>query len=178
MKNDGARVYHCLPIRRPDYCPHESWNELVTVFEGERCDGRRRQGQAGGQNQQQPGTGVQLGAPAYLTVEGHRDCLGSKRAGSSFVLCMPSVRPAICMDESWHRLKSVFEGERCSPESVSLDQEEFEDCLGSYRAGFKSWELCVPRKRPKFCDEGAWIRLQFESDKETCPHLAGLCFTF
>ncbi|XP_059095477.1 neuroligin-4, Y-linked-like [Tigriopus californicus] len=166
MRNDGGQIHHCLPYRKPEYCDFESWNKLLKTFEGSRCDGSKRV----------PGSIQGSGVPNYMAIEGHRDCLKSVRNGADggFIPCKPRLKPTFCLEETWHQLQRSFKGRTCASSSntIRITSEEYDDCLGSYRAGFQGWDLCVPRKRPKFCSDDAWIRLQFESDKDVCPHQA------
>eukprot|EP00095_Tigriopus_kingsejongensis_P010406 maker-scaffold203_size261420-snap-gene-0.13 protein:Tk10406 transcript:maker-scaffold203_size261420-snap-gene-0.13-mRNA-1 annotation:"PREDICTED: uncharacterized protein LOC100207802" len=167
MRSDNGKIYHCLPFTKPEYCDFESWNKLMKTFEGPRCDGSKRV----------PAIIQGEGVPKYLSIEGHKDCLGSIRrngANGGFAPCMPQVKPTFCVEDTWRQLQRHFDGQRCerSNSGIPLDPQAYEDCLGSYRTGFQGWDLCIPRKRPKFCSDAAWIKLQFESDKDVCPHQA------
>lgn len=55
-----------------------------------------------------------FGAPAYLSVQGHRYCLGKQTtAGGSTSLCRLKNKPIFCTSEAWEQLKTAFKGEEC-----------------------------------------------------------------
>ena len=46
--------------------------------------------------------------PAYLSVDGHKDCLGSHTAKPEHTyqsVCLPKTRPNDCLFKSWQKLK-------------------------------------------------------------------------
>ena len=57
-----------------------------------------------------------LGAPEYLSIEGHEDCLGTVDKGSFEASCLPSTRPDICIPPAWDLLQDAWDGENCLDE--------------------------------------------------------------
>jgi hypothetical protein len=66
-----------------------------------------------------PQTG--LAGPEYLSIDGHRDCLGSFQPNvpitTEWFYCMPKAKPKQCEEWEWEALKEKFTGEDC-PEVV------------------------------------------------------------
>ena len=61
-----------------------------------------------------------FGAPEYLSIRNFQDCLGTKNTQ----WCLPVQKPNLCLQESWVRLQSKFEGEPCSSLEVSITNED------------------------------------------------------
>jgi len=101
----------CLPNEKLENCPTESWESLVKVFTGDKCQEGRESRQL-----------VGVGAPPYLSVPNFKDCLGEhQQPGSTFTeKCMPDTKPEVCPQESWDKLAQVFVGDQClKPERQS-----------------------------------------------------------
>ena len=84
---------------------------------------------------------IGLGAPEYLSIEGHEDCLGTYNPSPSYTAkCLPSTRPDRCIPPAWEELQQKYHGAKC-PErpSIGLGAPEYlsiaghEDCLGTYQ---------------------------------------------
>ena len=58
----------CLPSTRPYWCVQKAWEELQQKYHGAKCPER-------------PSIG--LGAPEYLSIAGHEDCLGTYQPSPS-----------------------------------------------------------------------------------------------
>jgi len=123
--------------------------------------------------------GTPLGAPEYLSIEGHEDCLGTLDKDSFEVSCLPSTRPPACIPPAWDLLQGKFDGERCQdgpviggigglpPAYLSIDGHE--DCLGEYSPSPVSTAVCLPSSRPDQCIPPAWTELQQKFNGENCP---------
>merc|ERR1711936_1204018 len=114
--------------------------------------------------------GTPLGAPEYLSIEGHEDCLGTLDQGSFEGSCLPSTRPPACIPPAWTELQQKFDGENCPEEPVIggigglppayLSIRGHEDCLGEYSPSPVSTAVCLPSTRPNDCQRRAWFQLK------------------
>jgi len=160
----GSSGHLCQLTDKPDGCPQESFDRLQEVFEGDLC-----------RDQNQKKISVLTGLPpAYLSVPQHRDCLGSKKVGSSSQFCLPFEKPEACPQESFNQLRDVFEGDMCTielievpmlggesslpPEYLSVDG--WKDCLRGFEASDSHTEQCLPDIRPNSCSVAAYKQLQ------------------
>ena len=55
-----------------------------------------------------------------MSIRNFQDCLGTKNTQ----WCLPVEKPNLCLQESWMRLQSKFEGEPCSNLEVSITNED------------------------------------------------------
>jgi len=68
---------------------------------------------------------IGLGAPEYLSIEGHEDCLGTYNPSPSYTAkCLPSTRPDRCIPPAWEELQQKYDGEKCP---ISIDISTIED---------------------------------------------------
>ena len=68
---------------------------------------------------------IGLGAPEYLSIEGHEDCLGTYNPSPSYTAkCLPSTRPDRCIPPAWEELQQKYDGEKCP---ISGDISTIED---------------------------------------------------
>ena len=124
-----------------------------------------------------------IGAPAYLSVLGHEDCLDEySPAPGHMEKCMPERRPRACIPPAWQKLQEVFDGIKC-PEfplwqngpSLGIAAPEYlsvvghEDCLDEYSPAPGRTEKCMPEERPQLCIPPAWDQLQEVFDGVRCP---------
>ena len=160
----------CLPLNKPSQCSDNSWQKIKTVFNGAKCPELRT-------------TIVGIGAPQYLSVPGYEDCLRSYNPSPSYTArCLPSNKPLACFDDSWSKIKRVFDGTRCpetnrigigAPEYLSVPG--FEVCLGKYNpTSSSSSAWCIPSTKPSSCIQSAWDKIQGVFRGERCPMTIGL----
>ena len=45
--------------------------------------------------------------PKYLSIEGHKDCMGTKDMGSWQAVCIHRVQPKKCRNEAWKLLNEL-----------------------------------------------------------------------
>ena len=50
--------------------------------------------------------------PTYLSIEGHKDCMGSRDMGDFTVACLYQIQPANCKDVAWSWLKQFTGSEK------------------------------------------------------------------
>ena len=50
--------------------------------------------------------------PTYLSIEGHKDCMGSRDMGDFTVACLHQIQPANCKDVAWSWLKQFTGSEK------------------------------------------------------------------
>ena len=101
---------YCLPSTKPSNCLPPAWTELQQKFDGENCPAEKVIG---------------LGAPEYLSIPGHEDCLGTYNPSPSFEAnCLPSTKPSKCLPPSWTEIQQKFDGEKCP---ISGDISTIED---------------------------------------------------
>ena len=50
--------------------------------------------------------------PTYLSIEGHKDCMGSRDMGDFTVACLPQIQPTNCKNVAWSWLKQFTGSER------------------------------------------------------------------
>ena len=55
-----------------------------------------------------------------MSIRKFQDCLGTKNTQ----WCLPVQKPSLCLQESWMRLQSKFEGEPCSSLEVFITNED------------------------------------------------------
>merc|ERR1711936_910476 len=122
--------------------------------------------------------GTPLGAPEFLSIDGHEDCLGKYSPSPvSTAVCLPSSRPDQCIPPAWTELQQKFNGENCPEEPVIggigglppayLSIDGHEDCLGEYSPSPVSTAVCLPSTRPSDCQRRAWFQLK--GKLENCP---------
>ena len=128
-------------------------------------------------------------APAYLSIEGHENCLGSHSNRQYNVKCLPKTRPSNCSDEIWERVQDSFTGIPCPEQiralGVGISWEEtypdylgvdgYLDCLEQFEASSTHKELCLPASRPSGCKQDSWKELKNDGKFKgiQCP-LTGL----
>ena len=54
-----------------------------------------------------PVKGIGMPTPKYLSIEGHKDCMGTKEVGSATFLCLHPIQPKKCKDEAWKQLNEL-----------------------------------------------------------------------
>ena len=58
--------------------------------------------------------------PTWLASDGEEDlCLGTRTVGSFDVFCLPSAKPADCMEDNWVDKLENFDGDDC--ETYDID---------------------------------------------------------
>ena len=119
----------CLPQDKPSACSNVAWNELVKVWEGQECP-------------EEIIGGIGGTPPAYLSVEGHEDCLGSYDAAPARVKCLPSDKPAACKTDAWQTLVIVFEGDECPNEEEDQCKSPVIKWKGCPRIGGLDCDAC------------------------------------
>ena len=118
----------CIPTERPGDCPSDSWNSLKELFIGIGCPKS---------NFRLIGGAAAL-PPVYLSVEGHKECLGEYQASYTHTeYCLPLHAPPRCSQDKWDKLSSTFQGVKCPP----IMQVQRQGPLPSYPA-----HLTVPGK--------------------------------
>jgi len=50
--------------------------------------------------------------PTYLSIEGHKDCMGSRDMGDFTVACLYQIQPVNCKDVAWSWLKQFTGSEK------------------------------------------------------------------
>ena len=103
--SDALHYEVCVPLSKPTECSQPTWWELATALEAIPREEL-----------------VSARPPAYLEIEGVRDCLDEYQSEESShkEACLPTKRPKnLCNPDSWDRLVQVWEGIQC-PETNSL----------------------------------------------------------
>ena len=59
--------------------------------------------------------------PAYLSVNGHENCLGTYEDGPATLKCLPVDKPSACTNVAWNELINVWEGEECPEDYGFID---------------------------------------------------------
>ena len=96
-----------------------------------------------------------MGAPEYLSIAGHEDCLGTYQPSPSSTytaVCLPSTRPSACIPPAWVKLQEKFDGENCPRVSA-------EECT----APEINWIECSPLLHSSPCD--ACFSIKFKDGK-------------
>ena len=153
----------CLPTNQPTDCPDASWAKIKQVFDGDNCPIK-----------------VGLGAPEYLSVPNHMECLGTYNPSPSYTAkCLPTNQPTDCPDASWAKIKQVFDGDNC-PIKVGLGAPEYlsvpkhMECLGTYNPSPSYTAKCLPTNQPTDCPNASWNKIKQVFDGENCPMGVGL----
>ena len=76
---------------------------------------------------------VGIGAPEYLSIAGHQDCLGTYQPSPSYTAnCLPSIKPSRCTSQAWTELGQKFNGQICPTlsQSVRLGAPEYLSIAG------------------------------------------------
>ena len=177
----------CLPGAKPSTCNTDAWELLNKEVDNGKIDSC------------QPMLVGGLGSlpPKYLSISGHQQCLESHspRAGATHTeICLPSSRPASCIEDSWDQLKEEVYGgriEKCRqtiqsvggqfglpPAYLTIDGHK--KCLSSHSTspGASHNEICVPKSKPSGCVTDAWEALNTlvnQGDLSLCrmPSLGG-----
>ena len=171
QKPGNTHTERCLPKQKPANCPQASWDSLVEVFVGDKCNEQQRES---------PHI-VGLGAPEYLSVPDFHLCLGDhQRPGATFTeRCLPIEKPVNCPKASWDSLVKVFTGDKCLQEQRKsrqvgvgappyLSVPNFKDCLEEHqKPGDTHIERCLPANKPNACPIASWEKLVevFTGDK-------------
>ena len=130
---------------------------------------------------------IGIGAPEYLSIVGHENCLGTYKPSPSYsAKCLPSIKPYWCVQKAWEELQQKYHGAQCperpssiiglgAPEYLSISGHE--DCLGTYQPSPSSsyTAVCLPSSRPSACVPPAWVKLQEKFDGENCPRVSEEC---
>ena len=45
--------------------------------------------------------------PKYLSIEGHKDCMGTKDMGTWQAHCVHQLQPQKCKDDAWEQLQQL-----------------------------------------------------------------------
>ena len=160
----------CLPDSKPTVCSTDSWDKLKLEVQEQRIDKCTPKVVLGG-----------VGAlpPKYLSVAGHKDCLGSHtpfEGATHTSICFPDGRPSSCLEDSWDKLKEEVNAgniEKCKPKMVGgqfglppsyLGIQGHEKCMSSHSttSGGSHNEVCVPKAKPQGCTTEAWDKLKEE----------------
>ena len=59
--------------------------------------------------------------PAYLSVDGWKNCLMPRKAGTAIIFCMPLAKAGNCTLKSWQELQTKFKGDKCNRPNSKLD---------------------------------------------------------
>lgn len=51
--------------------------------------------------------GAQVLPPAYLTIKGSKNCMGTKSMGNWKSVCIPKAQPKDCEKDSWNKLNAL-----------------------------------------------------------------------
>ena len=163
---EATYTERCLPQTKPDECPQASYDQLVKVFTGDKCNEFKRASRQ-----------VGFGAPGYLSVPQFEICLKQQEDPESHFMtwCQPSQKPTDCPDASWETLLTVFEGD-CIDEQVRetrqvgavglgapayLSVPSFKDCLGTVqRPGESHTQWCLQEKKPTNCPDASFETLK------------------
>ena len=122
--------------------------------------------------------GLGIGAPEYLSIAGHQDCLGTYQPSPSYTAnCLPSIKPSRCTSQAWTELGQKFNGQICPTlsQSVRLGAPEYlsivghQDCLQTYQPSPSYTANCLPSNKPSRCTSQAWTELGQKYDGEKCP---------
>ena len=168
----GTHQELCLPSRQPSACNERVWKKLQEVFVGDDCDSQSSS----------PSVPILGGEsslpPKYLSIVGHRNCLGSQhvRGASHTELCLPDAKPSRCNPNSWAALQDeVSNGgiNKCLPKLLGgvmalppkyLSIDGHKDCLSSHspRVGATHTEICLPSSKPSSCSAASWDKLKDE----------------
>ena len=108
--------------------------------------------------------------PAYLSINGHEDCLGNSTSndGGHQEVCLPREQPVNCSRVAWIGLQNKFEGKDCEPvvrllgalppKYLSVDGHK--DCLSQQNFSPNGHiELCLPTSKPDSCSADSWKAL-------------------
>jgi len=58
--------------------------------------------------------------PAYLSVEGWKNCLMPRKNGAAITYCIPLAKTGNCTAKAWQDLQTKFKGDKCArPNSKS-----------------------------------------------------------
>ena len=71
-----------MPDSKPRRCREKAWEQLQDYYHGVKCP---MTSQIGG-----------VGAPQYLSVDGHQECLDEEVEGGFTTVCLPGKKPANC----------------------------------------------------------------------------------
>ena len=167
----------------PDDCLLPAWEDLQNTYDGKKCPEFPLWQNSPVETQ------IGLGAPGYLSVLGHEDCLDTySPAPGRTEKCMPKSRPDICIPPAWDKLQEVFDGEVCpdfplwqngappiKKTPVGLGAPAYlavvghEECLSTFSPAPGRTEKCIPKEKPDSCFPPAWELLKELFDGETCP---------
>ena len=169
----GGSKQLCMLNQKPLKCPQKAFDTLREVFKGEVCRDQK-------QEQDIIAEGIVGLPPAYLSVEGHRDCLGTQIIGGSKQLCLLNKKPWKCAQEAFDTLQEVFKGEVCQDQNQKQDitvgginglpptylsVPNHRDCLGTEKSS-RGGHLCLLKSRPWNCPQESFDQLQevFQGD--------------
>ena len=71
-----------MPLSKPRRCREKAWEQLQDYYHGVKCP---EPAQIGG-----------VGAPEYLSIDGHRDCLDENQENGFTSICIPPVKKSNC----------------------------------------------------------------------------------
>ena len=157
----GSYTRTCVPSYKPLLCSKSAWSELKSLGLVQ-CPPKPR-----------IIVSTKAAPPAYLSIEGHENCLDSYSNGQYSVRCLPETRPDECSAVVWDRVKDTFNGLPCPAESEIANQlsgvppaylsvDGFRDCLDIFNASSSHSEHCLPATRPFKCKAASWSKLKHE----------------
>ena len=118
----GSAWILCMPSAKPHLCQSHTWEAVRNSFEGDMCPTSE---EGTGRMEQKPSR-IGLAAPSYLSVPGHRNCLGQhSQNGGATSLCRLQSKPMFCSQEAWDALKTAFSGMDC-PQYTNTARERKE----------------------------------------------------
>ena len=83
----------CMPDVKPRRCRENAWQQLQVHYHGVKCPGSEVVSIGG------------VGAPEYLSVAGHENCLGENQEDGFTSSCVPAIKPSDC--EVWKKYQFV-----------------------------------------------------------------------
>ena len=92
--------------------------------------------------------------PTWLAPDGEEDlCLGTRTVGSFDVFCLPSTKPADCMEDNWVDKLENFDGDDCD---MIVQDGHSDPCLGTLSRGPSYHVFCLPKSQPETCLSENW----------------------
>ena len=67
-----------MPTSRPRRCREKAWEQLQDYYHGVKCPQ------------------ANVGAPEYLSIDGHKECLGENHGDDYSSVCLPEVKLFTC----------------------------------------------------------------------------------
>jgi len=168
--DSGSFSRYCMLKQKPTECKIDEWEEMKVKYTGKFCQdlpprvGRKKRALP----------------PAYLSVNGWEDCLGSQNGQ----LCLLSAKASNCDINSYYDLYDVFTGDVCTKEEFQLSTEvrvgapayldiaNFKACLGSETSDSGSFSrYCMLKQKPTECKIDEWEEMKVKYTGKFCQDL-------